>query len=314
MLTPEDTLNYLKDCSTYLTTFPQDEQPAHFENLIAQTFGHILYLPYFTQANENTRKKYRVTWHGNISPISKAPTGQDATLYAHGFYGLIESTLTTGRTQWMREVGLAIDHYTEFTTQQGLDKKDVYLLLVAPKIYKDTYRGIRQKQEEGMNFIMLKVSALARILETSMLAFTTRHLDLRKLFSELLKCSRESSSLQDFLDNTDRCISTWQEDVLKKEKKVFIGIISYEAMRKIGRKSIGISEILGELQTNPRVTRYLEIIHDELGTPIIERSLLSGSFGVFIGRDYTQEEHFCPVPLIEFKSRAKKIINALEKP
>lgn len=315
MLTPENTLNYLKDHSTYLDAFLQGEQPAHFENLIAQTFGHIFYLPYFTQDNENTRKKYRVTWHGRTSPISKAPERQDATLYAHGFYGLIESTLTTGRTQWVREFGPGIEHYTKFTTRQELDKRDVYLLLVAPNIYKDTYRGIRQKQEEGFNFIMLEVSTLVEILETSMLAFTTRHLDLRKLFSELLRCSKDSSSLQDFSDNTIRCISTWQQDILKKEKKVFVGVKSYEAMRKIGRDVIGVSEILRELETQPRVTRYLEIINDELTALAIERSLLSGRFGVSIGRDFVEEEeYFRPVPLIEFKSRAEKIINALKKP
>ena len=313
MAAPRTILRNLRDYRQYLDRFPYYEQSAHFEHLIAQAFAHLLHLPFYTSDNDDANVIHRVTWRGSIENISTAPRGPDAVAYAYEYCVLIEATLKRGTTQWAQEFAQSVRRYEDFVSERGFDQEDTYLLLIAPGFHRDTYQSIRQKDIEGLNFVLLEVSALATILDTSILAFTIRHLDLRHLCHSLQECCKDSSTIRDFLRNSDDSISKWQEEVLKLEKKVFFGVKSYEAMRKIGRKSVGMSEILQKLQRHPTVKHYVRIMGGRLTSHEIEESLLSESLGYQAGRTYDGELLFCPVPLIEFQSRAERLVRTVEE-
>jgi hypothetical protein len=160
--------------------------------------------------------------------------------------------------------------------------------------------------------IPLRVSDLARILETSILAFTMRHMELRRLFRQMSECIRRSDSLSDYLDSIDDSLTQWQKDVLISEKSVFIGLKSYEAMRKIGRNAIGVSEILQQLLRHPFVGQYLNIIGERLTIDEIENDLLRQSLACLAGRIVQDNEAlFEPVLHADFKARGYKLIEAV---
>lgn len=313
MAAPRTILRNLRHHSQYLGQFPHYEQSAHFEHLIAQVFACLLYLPLYTSDNDDANVSHRVTWLGSIESIATAPPGPDAVAYAYEYCMLIEATLKRGTTQWAQEFAPCIRHYEDFVEQEELNQEDTYLILIAPEFHPDTYRSIRQKDIEGFNFVLLEISALVKILDTSILAFTIRHLDLRDLCHALQECCKHSSTIEDFLRRSDDSISRWQEEVLELEKTVFLGVKSYEAMRKIGRKSVGVSEIFQKLRWHPTVKHYIRIMGGRLTSHEIEESLLSESLGYQAGRTYDGELLFCPVPLIEFQSRAGRLVRTVEK-
>jgi hypothetical protein len=292
MAAPLTILRNLRDHGRYLDQFPYYEQSAHFEHLIAQAFAHLLHLPFYTSDNDDANVIHRVTWRGSIENISTAPRGPDAVAYAYEHCVLIETTLKKGTNQWAQEFASSVRHYEDFVNEGGLNREDTYLILVAPEFHRDTYRSIRQKDIEGFNFVLLEVSALAKILDTSILAFTIRHLDLRDLYHGLQERCKRSSTIEDFLKRLGDSTSGWQQEVLKLEKTVFLGVKSYEAMRKIGRKSVGVSEIFQKLQWHPTVKHYIRIMGGRLTSHEIEESLLSESLGYQAGRTYDGEPSY----------------------
>lgn len=303
-------LKHLKKHDEYLNNFAIRERSIYFEKLVAEAFSHILHLPFHSTDNDDTSIPNRVVWQGNINPLSLAPPGKpDVIAHCYNFDILIEPTLKTGANQWTQEFALSDRHCEDFINQSGLQPKDVYIILGTPQLYRDTYRSIHQHPRQEFNFIPLEVSTIAKILETSILAFTMRHLDLRKLFHEIQRCARESSSLNDYHKSVDRLVTEWQKDVFQAGKNVFVGVKSYEAMRKIERKSISESEILCKLQKHPIVIQYLKTARDKLTGGIIENSLVQGGFAVEVGRIISSDETlFEPVPYEDFKGRELRLI------
>jgi len=312
-------LRYLKKNDEYLNHFPRHEHSKYFECLVAEAFSRVLHLPFYSSANDNTTIPHRVVWQGNINPITLAPQRKpDAIAHCYNFDILIESTLKDGANQWTQEFASSARHCDDFISQREVQPNDVYIILVTPKLYQDTYRSIHQHPRQEFNFIPIEVSTLAKILETSILAFTMRHIDLRKLFHKIQRCIRESSSLADYRKSVDKLLTEWQKDVFRREKGVFIGVKSYEAMRRIEResrrKSISAYEILQKLQKHPFVTQYLKVVHDKLLGKTIENSLIQGSFAIEVGRIISSDEGlFEPIPYEDFSGRESRLIAEVEK-
>jgi hypothetical protein len=106
----------------------------------------------------------------------------------------------------------------------------------------------------------------------------------------------------------------WQISVLNSEKSVFIGLKSYEAMRRIGRNAVGVSEILQRLQKHPNVAQYLNIIGTKLTVAEIENDLLKQSLARSAGKTITDNETlFEAVPCSDFKGRGLRFIEAVAR-
>lgn len=303
-----------------LKKLDQAQQSAYFEQLVAQAFSRILYLPFYSSDNDDASISHRVAWLGSEKNLSRdpqnanaPPNNPDAIAYAYKFYVLIESTLRTGANQWTREFAQSLRHCDDFVSCTGAQPNEVYIVLVAPELHIDTYRSIRQNPRPGFNFIPLEVPALAKILETSILAFTMRHLELRRLLNQFPECIRNSSSLRDLHKLLKNLIKGWRQDVLKLEKDAFIGVKSYKVMKEIGGTHIGVSEILQKLQGHPIVLQYLNIIDDRLSVDEIRDILIQQSLVSRLSPTIEGEEIFEPVPSLDFKARELRLIRAVEE-
>lgn len=312
MVAPRTILRHLRKYKEYLNAFPRNQRSIYFEKLIAQAFAGVLNLPFYSSNNDDVDVKHRLTWWGSDTGPSAAPPGPDAIARAYGFQILIEPTRKTGSNQWSQEFAACIRHGETYVNQQGLNPTDVYVTLVPSKLHIDTLRSIRQQPRSQLNVIPVEVLSLIDILSTSILAFSMRHLELRRLFTQICDCVDYSSSIRKFHESSRNAISKWQEEVLRLEKGAFIGVKSYEAMRKIGRTFIGTSEILGRLQTHPYVTQYLKIIGERILPDQIQQSLIQQSLASQVGKTLDGEELFCSVPSVDFKGRQEKLIKAVE--
>lgn len=160
----------------------------------------------------------------------------------------------------------------------------------------------------------LETESLVRILETAILAFTMKHLELRALFNKIPQLLASSSSLVDFQSTLKEELKTWQREVLRQEKSAFIGVKSYEAMQKIPRAVVAVSEILESLLKHPFVGQYLKIVGEKLSGDEIERVLVEESLGCRAGKTIqTDEPFFECVPCADFKGRGLRLIRAVER-
>jgi len=229
---------------------------------------------------------------------------------------VIEATRKTGANQWSQEFAQSVRHCDDFCTQNSLRIEDTYILLVCTQLNIDTYRSIKSLPIGQYKYIPLEIDSFEKVLQTSILAFTLRHLELRRLFNSITECINGSTSLSDFRELTDRAITKWQKDVLLLEKSVFVGLKSYEAMYKIlhgiPRNHIGITEILDKLQKHPIVGQYFKIIGDKVSTTIISDGLIYHSFAAELGSTYEGELLFQPVTVADFKHRSKRITDSIE--
>lgn len=308
-------LRNLRNLEDYLTLVLPSEKSAYFEKLIAETFSNILYLPFYTSDNDDPNITHRLTWQGSIIPVSKAPPGKpDAIARCNNYYLIIEATRKTHASQCSQEYASSIRHCEDFCNQNRILPKSVFVLLICTKLHTDTYRTIKNNSgEEKSKFILIKVSELEKILQTSILAFTLRHLELRKLFYKINDCIKDSSSLKAFSKSVDSSITEWQKEVFILEKNAFIGIKSYEVMRKIGKNYISTSEILQKLQKHTIVKQYLNIIDDNISIKAIEDSLVQQSFAARLATTYYGEGLFDTLPYEDFKSRGLRLIDAVKK-
>lgn len=305
-------LKNLNNFNQYLTQFPQPQQSSYFEQLIALVFSHIFYLPYFSCDNEDISITHRVKWQGSLNPVSKASPGKpDIIAYCYDFYLMVEATRKTGTKQWSQEFAQACRHCDNLVNQNVVQPDNVYIVLVMPKLHQDTYESV--KYYSKYRFITIETTAVARILETAILAFTIKHLELLRLLNQMSDCIKGSASLTDFQKDAESLLTTWQKDVLRVEKNAFIGVKSYEAICKTGRKSVSAGEILGMLLDNPIVKQYFDIIHDKPLISCIEKSLIEQSFGVLVGKTIRNESLFEPVSSTDFKCRSKKLIEEVVK-
>jgi len=308
-------LRRLRKLDEYLRQFPY-RQSIYFEQLVGLAFSRGLYLPFYTNDNDDETIKHRVVWAGSdrSGVLSKAPQGKpDIIAYCFDFYVTIEATQKSGANQWTGEFAQAVRHCSDFVRENSVEPSKVYVVLVTPKLHEDTYQSLRHHPPRDSKIVPLETEALVRILETAILAFTMKHLEFRVLFNEIPKCLAGSSSLPDFRSTFEKELRTWQRKVLRRERRTFIGVKAYETMQKIPRAAVAEGEILESLLKHPFVGQYLKIIGEKLYAGDIERILAEESLGCCAGKTIqTDEPLFERVPCVDFKGRGLRLIKAVE--
>lgn len=315
MVSGRTILKHLKRLDEYLQQF-RYRQSIYFENMIGMAFSRALYLPFYTNDEDDETIEHRVVWEGSNrgGVLSRAPQGRpDVIAYCYGFYLIIEATQKTGAKQWTDEFAQAVRHSNNFVRVNSLDPNAVYIVLVTPELHEDTYCSMRHHPPRECKFVPLETDTIISILKTAILAFTMKHLELRTLFNKIPQLLASSSSLEDFRSTLNEELKTWQREVLRHEKRAFIGVKSYEAMQRIPRAVVAVSEILESLWRHPFVGQYLKIIGEELSANEIERILVEESLGYRAGRTIQDEPLFECVPCTDFKGRGLRLIGEVER-
>lgn len=300
----------------YLDRYVLGDQPAAFEFLVAVAFHRIFHLPFQWSDTKDDKVKHRIIWYGCFDRINKrfypSPYGPDSICFAYRFYILIEGTLRGDvSTQWRREFVESLNHYDEFVISRNLDRSEVYLALIAPEFHRNTYTGFKQKAIEGYNILLLESSTLAKVSNISENISTLRHLDLRHLVNNMVKKFRESTSLGSFRKDLNRCVADWEVELLKQEKTIYFGLKSYEAMKKVGSKIVGVSEIMLKLERDRKFQRYLR----KLGGGDLSAYIREGLIRERLARivETPGEDFFWRVDSADFSARGSRLIRAVEQ-
>jgi hypothetical protein len=317
-MTAQELLQYLKNIDQYYALIPQSEnRAAHFEQLISKSISEIFKMKYFCLENDNKTIPYRLVWYGSDHhPIHPAQIEgkPDAIARCHNFFLIIEATLKTEGKQWNQEFGSSVSHLDNFISEEGCNKNQTYILLITKEISNYTYNSVKNHPRMDCKFIPLELSILAQILETSISAFTLKHFEIRQLLMEIPKLIENSTDLNDFREQLKNQIIYWKRDIFGKESNTIIGLKSYEAMKQTKRTFVGESEILQMLENSEEITQYLKIIGKQINARMIEDSLICQSL---IANKTTNiedgETMYQPVPYIEYKDRACRIIKNIKR-
>ncbi len=306
-------LKRLGDHNTYLSRYRPCHRSAHFEELVCQAFAGLLHLPFYDAANEDTDEDHRVTWQGDASSSARAPGGPDGLASAHDFSLVIEATQKTGTRQCSQEFARCLEHVSQFAQASNIDPSDIHTVFVSTAIHADTYNSVKAYNAgNDLSIVLIEIDQLAAALETCVLAFTSRHLETRRLLQDLLECISSADDVDTFRDRAGRCVKDWQEHVLELEQAAVLAVRSYAAMLKASREHVGVSEILSRLTRDPVVKWYFARVQGGLGPRVIAQSLVQESLAVVVGRLPGGEELFCPVHPIEFASRCARRLEAVE--
>jgi len=310
--------SYLRKLNEYLGQFPY-EQSTYFEQLIGFTFSQVLSLPFYEVGSDDPQVEQRVVWQGSSAGgrLSRAPStsrNPDIVAYCCGFHLVIEATQKTGASQWSQEFAQAVRHCDDFVSANGLDPSAVCIVLVTPEIHEDTYRSLRHGPRTKYPFVPLEIATLSAMVRTSILAFTMRNLDLRGLLNEISKYVTRSVTVQEFRTGLEDKVLGWQKDVMRREKGAFIGVKAYEAMKRIRRPAVAVSEIFESLIRHPFVGQYLKIIGEKVNVAEIETILVEQSLGCCAGRTLQTGECLIErVPAVDFKHRGSILIRVVDE-
>jgi hypothetical protein len=315
MISGRTILKHLRNIEKYLGQFRYSES-VHFENIIGLALSKALYLPFYTRENDDENVLHKVVWQGSdqSGSLVKAPAGKsDIIAYCYSFFLVVEVTRKTGSGQWTDEFAQAVRHCSDFVRTNGIEPNKVYIILITTKLHKDTYFSLRNYPGRKYRFVPIETDVLIRILQTAIMALTIRHFELRTILNKIPECLKNSSSLSNFRIILNEELENWQKQVLRREKRAFIGIKSYEAMRRNPRTAVAVSEILQKLLRHPFVGQYLKILEEELNPSEIEKALIEESLCCCAGKTIQTDEFlFECVPCTDFKGRGLRFINAIE--
>ncbi|MBN2380149.1 AlwI family type II restriction endonuclease [candidate division WOR-3 bacterium] len=310
---PVEISRNLKDLDRYLRQFKKCLQSAHFEKLIAKAVSCTLDLPFFSLDDEDPNRKYRLTWQSYVKTMAPAKNKADAIAQAYGLYLLIEASQKEGPKQLTQELEPIIRHYESLCSEPGIEKKDVYVLVVYTKLRKDTFECIKSYVSKGFPIILLELQIIAKLLETTQLVFPFKHLMLRRLFVGILKTVKNADTLSDFREQVEDVFLDWRKLFFACEKEAFTAVKSYEAMKKIGDLKISCDDIVGELEEDPLIKEYFKTIRTALTAELVKNCLLHQGLAFDPTSTFDDEEIVSPVPCPDFKGRGLRIIKAVER-
>lgn len=303
-----------RDPRHYLNTFPKRERPTRFEQLAAEAVANVLHLPLFDNTCDDQAIPNRVTWFGKCKPLTKAGGGMpDAIARACGFTALLEATLQRGSDQCAREYAAAIRHAKSYAKENRLDIHELYIVLLTRRIAEDTYNAVKSRSSD-MRMILLEPQVLVLLLETSVLAFTLRHVDVQNFLGMVQECLLSSQSLSKYREDVETLGANWQKGILRLEQYTIVALKSYREMLKANQKQVGVSEILKRLRKQPELLWYYGRLDGNIASinaRLIQESLDREGMG-FRVKLPTGECVYCPVTLSDFKSRNARRLRAIE--
>jgi hypothetical protein len=152
-------------------------------------------------------------------PVNHSPGNKpDIECYYKSFKAICEVTLNTSRLQWIEEGQPVMRHLRAFENcHRG---EEVLCLFIAPRIHTDTYSQfwISVKYEyDGapQKIVPLTTEQLAILLETLLFLLKSgrklSHLELYKLYSDIINGTRKLTSFSEWASYIDSVLNNWQE-------------------------------------------------------------------------------------------------------
>lgn len=302
---PRATLAELRDLSSFLGRYHDNQKSAIFEWIISKSFAGALNLPFFTSSDNDPAQKRKVLWNGSLSPISKAPPGPDCLVHAYSYNCIVEPTRREGSSQWTQEGAQLIRHTTAAISQFRWSQSSTYSILVATKIANDTYYNFHINTS-GAKIVLLEVGNVIGVLETSVLAISMRAMELSSLMEEAFNHLRLCPSVSSYRSCVANSLSTWRQRILESEKHVFVGLKALKTMKNMNRDPpIGLGELYGKMTQNNWVKHYLGLLGQTLDLQLVADSLSRHGFACC--QPGMQDTLIYPVVLGELINRASRI-------
>jgi hypothetical protein len=284
--------------------------------LVCEALAAVLHIPLYDSVGDLASAPYRVVWRGDKEAGTTAPGGgPDGIAHAHGFHISIEATRKPGTKQWSQEFAGCLDHARKLCSETGADPCDVLAVLVPEHVHVDTLTSAHSHNQGStdLKLVLLEPAHLRAIAETSHLAFTLKHTELRRLLLEIVDCLRQTNDPDGFRQRADRCLKTWQGSVLDLEERVILAIRSYRAMVRYAKRSVHASEILERLNKDTFVRWYARRSESIVDAERIADCLVEESLAAQVGRLFSGERVLEPVPISDFQSRCQRRMSAVEQ-
>jgi len=187
-------------------------EPEQFEKLITEALiiinDEILIKP-----------NYPVDDDGN--PVNHAPGNKpDIECYYNKFKAIFEVSLNTQKLQWVQEGQPVMRHLRDFENQHQDD--DIFCIFIAPRIHIDTYSQFWISVKYEYNGIPQKIVPMtseqfASLLETILVLLRKgkrfSHIELYKLYSEIVNESKRLVSFSDWVQYIHNIIEKWKQRI-----------------------------------------------------------------------------------------------------
>ena len=224
---------------------------------------------------------------------------------------MIETTTRKVKNIWRKEYLECLRHYDNFVKRRRIPRKDVFLILVAPKLHENLFVGFKQESSK-YNLILLSRPWLISIWKTTLMVPTIKHIDLLCFLTQMVDKLRSASSFGRFLNSVEEKIKGWQNDILTAEEKVFFALRAYEALLKVGSKVVSISEICSNLRRDNVFNQYWDIIGRPDLTAHLPECVILERMAVKVPIP-DGEGHFCKVEVPDYRERCKRLIKSVEE-
>ena len=267
-------ISILRRFDHHLNPFVGRQKSAQFEYILAQCLARIVSLPFYSLASDDPNTIQKVLWNGQTNPIGLAPPGADCVILSHSFNCVVEFTRRTGASQWIQEGAQLVRHTDDEVNNRGWDPHETYTVFIVTRISRDTYFHLRGRQHPNYKILLFEVDTILKILETTKLTFSLKNIELLDLFNNLIDRLERCPNINSYRTAINTYISEWSSKALESEKKVFIGLKAYEAMKNIGNMHIGQGEIYRRLYRHPFVLQYMNLLDQQLTPDVIIDSLV----------------------------------------
>ena len=112
-------------------------------------------------------------------------------------------------------------HLREYIETTKKQRDQVYLLLIAPEIFVDTYNSIRQKQLDGFYTIALTFNDVKELAQVCELSIGLRHVDILNLFKNLSSIMIKTEDFEIYKAMSAEAILNWKIAFLKNDRLLF---------------------------------------------------------------------------------------------
>ena len=316
MPSPQELSRRLDDVSTYLGGFPPRQRSLHFEELVTQSVASLLQVSYFSSDKPRGRGCSGVMWYGSPTTARLAPQGQDGDAMSPELCLVIDASILTGTKQCTSEFPQCLRHTEDLARRRR--SRDVVGLFVPQTLHVDTLRAIQaSNHQRPVKIVPMEASLIACSLEAASLAFTMRHLEVRRLLKTLLACVEEAATVRAFRQDARRRVGEWKREVLRTEETTVVAVKSYEALTALLRARPGTlvsaSEVLFRLENDPFVNEYFKQAGTKLRRELIRESLESESLAVVSPLLDADDFVLSPVSFWEYHFRSRRKLSRVRE-
>ncbi|MDI6787828.1 MAG: hypothetical protein QME51_05605, partial [Planctomycetota bacterium] len=158
-----------------------------------------------------------------------------------------------------------------------IQKENVYLILIAPKIANQTFIGMGQKSRQGFRVITLSIDdfntidELIREIISLGLSVPITHILIKELLTDIFLILQQADNLNDYNSFLCDYIFNWQKKVIDFGLNILVAIKAYQVIIQSRKGKVCLSEVMNNLLKLEDVKDYSK----QITASMIENSLVS---------------------------------------